>query len=278
MSITGGTFDFSGLGVVLEGSAARREIAGLSGEWSAYVASPRESPFLRLRVARDRRVEGPGGTAPKGMSLSLHEGAAIYRTDLGTCRVERDGEAEVVLAPGEEDARRRALQNFVRAALAFLLPTRNGAAVHSAGIVVEGRGFLVVGASGAGKSTAAALAESEGALVVSDDLVLVDGASGEAELLGSPFRSTHLTVCPPGRWPLAAILFPTKGPAARLDPVQRLAATARLLANFTFVADAIGEDPRVGAVVERLVDRVPCAMLTFARDPSFVDLLRRFGG
>ena len=41
-----------------------------------------------------------------------------------------------------------------------------------------------------------------------------------------------------------------------------------------FVASAIGHDDRVATLVERLVREVPCRELTFAPDPSFVDLLR----
>jgi hypothetical protein len=271
-------FDFSGLGIAIEGPEGLEEIAALSRDWSAYRASGPPPPFLRLGVVEGASAGEPGRVAPKGMSLALALGVATYRTSLGWCRVEPDGNATVTLAPGRGATRGLALQNFVRAAVAFLLPSRGGAAIHAAGIVLDGRGFVLPGASGAGKSTAAALAESRGALVASDDLVLVDGAGGRAELLGSPFRSSHPTACPRGRWPLAGILLPEKGPEARLDPAPRWAVKARLLSNMTFVADLVGEDPRVGAVVERLAGEVPSAVLTFARDPSFVDLLRRFPG
>jgi hypothetical protein len=270
-------FDFSGLPVVLEGASAHEEIEGISRDWAAFSASPSGTPFLSLGVEEGRQPEDDARAAPKGMRLALDGTAAVYRTRLGSCRVERDGRAVVALAPGDSGARRLALENFVRAAIAFLLPSRGGGAIHAAGVVLDGRAFVLPGASGAGKSTAASLAASQGAIIVSDDLVLVDGASGRPELVGAPFRSTHATESPRGRWPLAAIVFPEKGPEARLDAVPRLFAAARLLSNLTFVADLVGEDPRVGAVVERLVDRVPCAMLTFALDPSFVDLLRRFG-
>jgi len=276
MEVTRGAFDFSGLGIVLEGSSAAEEIAGLCRDWAAYRAATSVPPFLALHVLEDRPAAEEGAVAPKGMSLSFDGTSATYRTSRGTCRVELDGHATVHLAPGTEAFRRFALQNLVRAAIAFLLPSRNGAAIHAAGIVLDGRGFVLPGASGAGKSTAAALAESRGALVVSDDLVLVEGADKGAVLLGSPFRSTHPSACPRGRWPLAGILLPEKGTTPSLRPATRLAVKARLLSNLTFVADLVADDPRVVAVVNRLAAEVPSAVLTFAREPSFVDLLKGF--
>jgi hypothetical protein len=276
MSVTREEFDFSGLGIVLEGSAAREEIEELSRDWEAYHAVAPVAPFLSLRVLEDRPAEEPGPAAPKGMTLRFDGTAATYGTSLGTCRVEPGGRATVHLAPGEKAARRLALQNLVRAAIAFLLPSRGGAAVHAAGIVLDGRGFLLPGASGAGKSTAASLAESRGALVVSDDLVLVDGADKGAVLLGAPFRSTHPVACPPGRWPLAGILIPEKGTAPSLRPAPPLMVRALLLSNLTFVAELVADEPRVAAVVEKLATEVRSAVLTFAREPSFVDLLRKF--
>ncbi len=269
-------FDFSGLGVVLEGVAAREEFEGISHAWAAYRASEIVAPLLSIRVLEDRPAAEDRAEAPKGMSLSFEGTSATYGTSRGTCRVELAGHATVHLAPGTEPVRRYALQNFVRAAMAFLLPSRNGAVIHAAGIVLDGRGFVLPGASGAGKSTAAALAETRGALVVSDDLVLVDGASGGAELLGSPFRSTHPSACPPGRWPLAGILLPEKGASPSLRPAPALAIKTRLLSNLTFIAELVAADPRVAAVVEKLAAEVPSAVLTFALEPSFVDLLKGF--
>ncbi len=278
MSVPRRAFDFSGLGVVLEGEAAWAEIEVTARAWAPYRAAGPVAPFLSMRVLESRPAEAPPPAAPDGMTVSYDGTAAIYSTSRGTCRVEPGGLATLRLVAGDAMARRIELQNFVRAALAFLLPSRRGAALHAAGLVIDGRGFVLPGASDAGKSTAAALAESRGALVVSDDLVLVDGAGERPVLLGSPFRSTHPSACPPGRWPLAGILIPEKGVAPSLRPASGLAVRARLLSNLTFVADIVADDPRVAAVVERLAAEVPSAVLTFAPEPSFVDLLRGFPG
>ena len=57
-------------------------------------------------------------------------------------------------------------------------------------------------------------------------------------------------------------------------PVAPLLVQARLTANLPFVADGLEDDPRIGALVQRLTREVPCAELTFAPDAAFVALLR----
>ena len=143
---------------------------------------------------------------------------------------------------------------------------------------LDGRAFLMVGPEGSGKSSWAAQGAAAGGRVISDDLVLIDDSGGGIEAVGSPFRSSYKAPYLPGRWPVAAILFPRQGKRARLAPAAALLAQARLTANLPFVTEGLGHDARIEAVVRRVLDRVPCAELTFALDPSFVELLRGWPG
>jgi hypothetical protein len=154
--------------------------------------------------------------------------------------------------------------------------SRGGALFHAAGVVHRGRAFVLAGAAGSGKSTWARLAEEAGASVLSDDLVLLDGHGGGIEALGAPFRSTHRPTAGPGRWPLAAILFPAHGPTVSVAAVTGIEARARVLANLPFVVEGVGRDPRVSETIERLVSTVPTRLLTFARDPAFMKALESF--
>jgi hypothetical protein len=110
--------------------------------------------------------------------------------------------------------------------------------------------------------------------VLSDDIVLVEGGEAGVEALGSPLRSTHRSDYRPGRWPVAAILFPRHGPRPAWTRCDPLRARARIAANLPFVQTAIEWDERVAAVVERLATEVSCKELTFALDASFVEFLR----
>jgi hypothetical protein len=153
------------------------------------------------------------------------------------------------------------------------VPRLAPASAHGGPRARDGRGYLLVGAEGSGKSSFARIGEAAGARVVSDDLVLCDAAGERPELLGAPFRSTHRADYGPGRWPVSAVLFPRHGTRAAWAPVTELLARGRILANLPFVGDAAG-DERLDRVVERLATRVPCLELTFALDASFVELLR----
>lgn len=62
---------------------------------------------------------------------------------------------------------------LLRTALAFLASFRGCVCLHAACVAEEGRGVLYVGPSGSGKSTAAFMHVNRGALLVSDDVVIL---------------------------------------------------------------------------------------------------------
>ena len=140
--------------------------------------------------------------------------------------------------------------------------------------MIDGRAFLLTGASGSGKSTWARAAREEGARVVSDDTVVVDAASGVVELLGTPVRAHEAHPGGAGRWPVAALLHARWGTPPGLAPVAPLAFHARLAANLPFLGSAWGRDARLETVADVLAQRVPHRELTFSPDPGFVALLR----
>jgi hypothetical protein len=267
------TLDLSGILLRLEGLPAELA-ARCRAEWAGFVGEHSSSPFLAVSV---RFVDGPlpdGAFAPKKMLSTLKRGSARFSMPEGQAAVALDGRCEINLVRGLGAREYYSLANLLRASLAWLLPSRGGMLLHAAGLVVEQRAFLLVGPEGSGKSSWAALGERAGGRVLSDDLVLLDGAGRGIEALGSPFRSTHEADYRPGRWPLAAILFPRHGDLPGSRTVEPLLARARLLANLTFVAEALEQDPRIAALIDRLTDDIPCAELTYALDPSFMRILR----
>ncbi|HXV77848.1 MAG TPA: hypothetical protein VD788_16175 [Candidatus Polarisedimenticolaceae bacterium] len=266
------TFDLSGVVVALDGLPAEAG-ARLLAQWSAFLADDRP-PFLELAVRLATRPAPPSAFAPKRMRSALAATHARFEMPEGLAEVDARGRGRIELTRGLGTREFFTLLNLLRACLAWRLPDRGAAMLHAAGLVIDGRGFLLVGAEGAGKSTWARLGETVGAHVVSDDLVLVDPEADGYALLGAPFRSTHPVTYRPGRWPLAAILFPRHGTAPRLQPTPGLIARARLTANLTFVADAPAADGRIPRVVDRLARVVRCEELTFALDAGFVELLR----
>lgn len=263
-------------------SGVRLRIAGLasgparriSEEWADYVVAPEGDPFLRIDVAHDDERAGAGEFRPKAMRSSLARERALFEMPEGRAVVGREGAAAIRLKRDLGEREFFTLVNLLRACLAWRLPGRGGMLLHAAGLIVEGRAFLLAGPEDSGKSTWAGAGEQGGARVLSDDLVLIDDAGERLEALGSPFRSTHRMLTGPGRWPLAGILFPAHGSPAALAPVESLLAAARLTANLPFIAEGVGRDERIDALIERVTGEIRCAELTFAPEPSFLGLLR----
>lgn len=269
--------DFSGVRLRLEDLNSALE-ARLREDWRHFVAAGGGEPFLRLRLSFVEGDAPQGAFAPKAMTSRLERKRAEFHMAEGSAVVLDDGTGEITLLRGLGRREYYSFLNFLRASLAWKLPSRGGMLMHAAGLVVEERGFILVGAEGSGKSSWARVGESAGCLVLSDDLVMLDGAGPKLEVLGAPFRSTHDADYRPGRWPLAAVLFPRHGERAAVEPCEALIARARLVANLTFIAEAVERDDRIPPMLERLTSTVPCAELTFALDGSFVDLLRGWRG
>jgi hypothetical protein len=249
----------------------------LAAEWPRYLGGPTDDPWL------DLAVEVGGAPAPEGPLQTQDARAELTSEGARFCSVEgrieipRQGLAHCRLAPAPEGRRFYTLVNLICAGLAFRLPERGGLLLHAAAVVLDGRAFVLCGAAGTGKSTWAELARGAGARWLTDDLTFIDGADASVSVLSTPIRAYRPAPEPPGRFPLAALLLSEHGPCPRLAPVATLVATARLAANLPFVSAWIERQPSIARTVQALVARVPPRRLTFAREASFVELLRGLG-
>ncbi|MCP3982447.1 MAG: hypothetical protein GY716_24355 [bacterium] len=272
--------DLSGVGVTLDGleSGLRQRLVE---NWSAFVVAPsrQAGESLAMRVSYERRDAATAEEfAPKRMRARLELSTAHYTMPEGEVRVEEDGRAEARIAHGLGRRELYTFVNLLRAALAWHLPRIGGLMLHAAGVVLGAESFLLVGPEGCGKSTWARLAESSGARVVSDDVVLLHDIEGTPRMLGSPFWSTHAVRPCRGRWPLRAVLLPRHGSSPALEPAPPSRALASLVANLPFLDGAPQGDDRAVALVLRLTEAVAPQTLTFSLDPGFVDLLRGAAG
>ena len=267
------SFDLSGLSLALTG--VDPELAdGFRREWRAFVVPDTRDSWLEVHLAESGHhiVARPG---MRGIAACEIGGAsAAFTSDEGEIELGTEGAAQARLGSGDAAWRFWGLTNLLMAAIAYRLPSLPGALLHAAGVVIDGRAFLLVGSEGSGKSTWARVARGAGARIVGDDAVLVDASRGPLTLLGSPVRAHEAHPGGPGRWPVAAILHARFGPSPRLSTLDPLVVQARLVANVPFLAGAWGSDPRLGRLADRLATSVPHRELTFAPDPSFVPLLR----
>jgi hypothetical protein len=187
------------------------------------------------------------------------------------------GSGRVLVARGEYEPADRAMENYIRAAVAWRAAEGGGALVHAASAAWEGRGYLFYGESGAGKST---LSEcNRRATILSDDLSLVlPGDDGRLQLVGSPFRGTYeggdRVV---GRFPLVAGFRLVQDEEVSVRPVNRLRAMSELIGNLPFVAEGFGQRPELFETIQRAFDSVPLMHLHFRKDDSYWDAIRDAG-
>ena len=128
------------------------------------------------------------GRVPDGPVLASMKEEVAFHEAAGTFHI-RNG-SEIVVAPaagGNQDLLRVLLQGRM---MAFLLRQRGWLPLHASVVSVNGSGVLFVGPSGSGKSTIAAVLDSHGYPVVSDDIgaVRMDHADCQVRTAGSRIR------------------------------------------------------------------------------------------
>ncbi len=147
----------------------------------------------------------------------------------------------------------------------------NAFLIHSSAAIVDGRGFLFVGPSEAGKTTA--ILNSAQYHVLGDEMNLVSEQDGQLMLAGTPFNGLFRDK-KPGQAPLTAVFILAQAPHHRLLPVEPGEATASLASE---VVPMIGLDqvpgpetvPQMVDAAAELVERVPVRTLEFQPDPGF---------
>ncbi|HEX4825683.1 MAG TPA: hypothetical protein VFV19_15380 [Candidatus Polarisedimenticolaceae bacterium] len=265
--------DLSGIGVRVTGLSDLLG-AALAHRWGRFVTALQGEPVFSVTVEAEPPSARVHPFAPKTMRSEIADGGASFAIDQGTAVVSRSGAITICLVATTTELQAAGLVNLLMAAIAWRLPEMDAVLLHAAGIVLDGRAFVLVGGEGTGKSTWASLAREAGAEVLGDDLVLVH----RREALACPFRAEASTLRVPGRWPLAAVLAASHAKAASLAEEPAIKTQARLAANAPFAVDGWGSGGALDRLLDRLVHDVPHRTLAFARDASFVPLLIRSAG
>lgn len=152
--------------------------------------------------------------------------------------------------------------------------------MHACGVAVGNKAFLFCGESGAGKTTMARLwcKHQQGAMVLSDDRVLLREHRGRIWAFGTPWHGSGRFASPQGRR-LAAVFLLEHGAETRLEPLSEPVAVAQLFAR-TF--PPMWEPEVVGRVLSscsRLVREAPCHRLSFRPGVAAVKtILTQFAG
>jgi len=244
----------------------------LRGRYAAFLADAPEVPALRLDVTAGARGEArdPAPSPdPAIRFLALDAKGERYAIEgtaaRGIMDLPRD-EATVSLDPRVAPAQ---LEYLLRALYAYLALREGGLLVHAAGVCYDSRAWLFIGPSGSGKTTVSSL--SEGARVLSDDLVAVRPLAGDWRAYSTPFWNLEsVTPARPGEAaPLTAIYRLVQAREVSVEPLALAAATAELVASCPIVnADPL-QLPHLIETCRRLAASVPVARLFFRKDPGF---------
>jgi hypothetical protein len=125
---------------------------------------------LFLVRAEDDRHDVP----PDGMRLREEDGTLTLRTELVSAALavaRRPWPAWIAVAEGANEE--RLVRVHLSVAVHRILLALGAAYLHAAGVIVDGRTFVLVGEKGSGKSTTSLVLGRAGATILADDHVLV---------------------------------------------------------------------------------------------------------
>jgi hypothetical protein len=151
-----------------------------------------------------------------------------------------------------------------------------GVELHGCGVIApDGRGLLLTGHSGAGKSTSSRLwSKQVGARVLSDDRIILRREKGRVWMYGTPWHG-DAGIAEADRWPLDGIFILAHGGKNELRPMSRTTASAELYAR-SFVphhsSDAVAFNLEF---LSKVTAEVPCFDFSFVPDITAVEVLLR---
>lgn len=235
----------------------------------------------------------------RGLSKELFPGSRTERywlawsDDIGVW-VDKDGQfVEIVLCSQQETkAHEASLTNFMTASvLGVCLNLQNRVAIHGNGVVLEGQAIAFGGISGRGKSTLTAYCLTQGAGLVTDDVLTVDGSGyalpgyARIKLLPETARRFSLAVetdnykthyCPEhlGGYsiqeslPLRTIYLLEQSEDGKIERknVPNGEALFELIAHSYYARYFIGQNPVLLDAYTDLIKQVPVRRLCYPRD------------
>lgn len=151
-----------------------------------------------------------------------------------------------------------------------------GVELHGCGVIApDGRGLLLAGHSGAGKSTSSRMwSKQAGARVLSDDRIILRREKGRVWMYGTPWHG-DAGIAAADRWPLDGIFVLAHGDRNALRPLSRTTASAELYARSFVPHHSSGAVAFNLEFLSGIAADVPCSEFSFVPDISAVEVLLR---
>lgn len=197
---------------------------------------------------------------------------AVFNHDHTRGEIYSDGESDFCLG----DFHALTLLPTDQILLGRILAQRSGCYVHSSGILMDGKGLLFVGHSGAGKSTIASLFKKHGRILC-DDRIIVRLRPGGFRIYGT-WSHGDLDQVSAASAPLKALFFLEKAQANYLEPLSDVRdILKRLLPRIVKPLVSASWWNEVLSLADRIAREVPCYRLYFDRSGKVVELLKGLG-
>jgi hypothetical protein len=160
-----------------------------------------------------------------------------------------------------------ALDSLLRILLSAVLLPGRGFLLHAASVVRDGRAYVFVGRSGAGKSTVASLSP-EGS-VLTDEISLLRYLDGRWQAFGTPFWGEFRAAGMNRHFPIAGIYFLRQDRHDRFEPLSAKQIVRALLPCVLFFSSDRRANEVLLCTLLDLVARVPAYRLHFRRSTDF---------
>ena len=148
--------------------------------------------------------------------------------------------------------------------------------LHGAALSIHDKGFLLLGTSGAGKTTASNIALSEGHQVLTDESPILLDQNGEILLAGSPWSGSEQ--CLAGRHQtvrLRAILRLEKSPDDSLSVIDNKIFKMNILAKQIYSVEKSEKlfTEKNLYIIKDICNTIPYYTLYFTKSPNFIPIL-----
>ncbi len=158
--------------------------------------------------------------------------------------------------------------------LARTLAEKHGCYIHASGVVLDGKGFLFVGHSEAGKSTIAEMLKDH-AEILCDDRIIVRKKDSEFNIHGT-WSHGDIPDISSGSAPLKAILFLKQSTGNQLISISsRAEAAKKILACLVRPLVTLDWWDKMLALIDDIADQVPSYTLEFDKSGKVVELLKK---
>ena len=162
-----------------------------------------------------------------------------------------------------------------RTCLAFLCEESGDLFLHSSAVIKDGKAWLFIGQSGAGKTTIA-LELNGGALPMSVDRTVISlDKSGDFYAHSTPFSDREFSVKEAKRAKIAGLVFIEQAPKHEILPISTWEATTLLLRQTIAESKHPAVVSRTLNQTGRLAEQVFSCKMKFAKDDKFWDLLMK---